>query len=81
MVLDTLTLQKSAVNDDTIGHNILHSHSLPTGDHWYWIGVGALLLYAILFNGLVTMALLYLNRKFKQRFVCFYVFIFVLYDL
>ncbi|KAM1341583.1 hypothetical protein ACFX2F_006016 [Malus domestica] len=65
----TRWMKKSAVNDDTIGHNILHSHSLPTGDHWYWIGVGALLLYAILFNGLVTMALLYLNPLRKNQTV------------
>lgn len=41
-------------------------HSLPTEDRWYWIGAGALLLYALLFNNVVTLALTYLNRMLKE---------------
>lgn len=56
-------LQISATGDNTIGYNVLHAHSLPAGDYWYWLGVGVLLLYALLFNNIVTLALAYLNRK------------------
>ncbi|GAV89906.1 PDR_assoc domain-containing protein, partial [Cephalotus follicularis] len=51
----------------SFGYNILHSHSLPDGEYWYWLGVGILLLYALLFNYLVTVALSYLNRKLKNE--------------
>lgn len=63
--LETVSLQRSAIGNDTVGYNILNSHSLPTGDYWYWLGVGALLLYAFVFNNMVTLALAYLNRKFE----------------
>ncbi|TXG74385.1 hypothetical protein EZV62_002964 [Acer yangbiense] len=53
--------EKSAIGDNTVGYNILEGHGLPHNDNWYWIGVGALLLYALLFNSLVTLALTYLN--------------------
>ncbi|KAK0603587.1 hypothetical protein LWI29_006502 [Acer saccharum] len=53
--------EKSAIGDNTVGYNILEGHGLPHNDNWYWIGVGALLLYALLFNSLVTLALAYLN--------------------
>lgn len=60
-------LQKSDLGD-TIGHNILQSRGLPTNDSWYWIGVGVLLGYSIVFNGFVFAALAYLNRKLKHIF-------------
>ncbi|KAK0605737.1 hypothetical protein LWI29_030203 [Acer saccharum] len=53
--------EKSAIGNNTVGYNILEGHGLPHNDNWYWIGVGALLLYALLFNSLVTLALAYLN--------------------
>ncbi|CAL8998997.1 unnamed protein product [Prunus brigantina] len=65
----TRWMKKSAIGDNTIGHNVLQSHSLPSGDYWYWIGVAVLLLYAVLFNSLVTMALLYLNPLRKAQTV------------
>ncbi|CAI0540635.1 unnamed protein product [Linum tenue] len=43
-------MKKSAIGNETVGYNILHSHSLPVERYWYWLGVGVLLLYAILFN-------------------------------
>ncbi|KAL5750509.1 hypothetical protein ACOSP7_025112 [Xanthoceras sorbifolium] len=39
----------------------MEAHSLPSGNYWYWIGIVVLLLYSFLFNGLVTLALAYLN--------------------
>ncbi|XP_050370923.1 ABC transporter G family member 31 isoform X3 [Argentina anserina] len=52
----------SPLTNRTIGQNVLQQHSLPNGDSWYWIGVGALLAYALLFNCIVTLALMYLNQ-------------------
>ncbi|KAI4305245.1 hypothetical protein L6164_028622 [Bauhinia variegata] len=63
----TRWMQKSAFRNSTVGYNILHSHSLPSGDYWYWIGVGVLMLYALLFNNVVTMALAYLNSLRKAQ--------------
>ncbi|KAK4857178.1 hypothetical protein QYF36_025378 [Acer negundo] len=59
--------KKSAIGDNTVGYNILEGHGLPHNDNWYWIGVGALLLFALLFNNLVTLALAYLNPLKKSK--------------
>lgn len=56
-----------AGSNSTVGTIVLISHNLPTQDYWYWIGVGALLAYAILFNGLFTLALAFLNRKCENE--------------
>ncbi|KAK9279099.1 hypothetical protein L1049_012774 [Liquidambar formosana] len=61
--------KRSAVGNNTVGYNVLHSHSLPTDGYWYWLGVGVLLLYAFLFNNLVTLALAYLNPLRKSQTV------------
>ncbi|KAJ9565282.1 hypothetical protein OSB04_001248 [Centaurea solstitialis] len=45
----------------TVGNTVLRFHSLPTDDNWYWLGVGVLLLYALVFNIIVTLTLAYLN--------------------
>ncbi|KAL3740884.1 hypothetical protein ACJRO7_022072 [Eucalyptus globulus] len=54
-------MEKSAYGNNSVGYNVLQSHSLPSSGHWYWLGVGVLLLYALLFNNIVTLALAYLN--------------------
>jgi len=64
MVYNVNYLQKSETGNSTVGYNILHSNSLPTGDYWYWIGIAVLIGYAFFFNNMVTVALTYLNRKF-----------------
>lgn len=51
----------SVMGNNTVGYNVLKSHGLPSSDRWYWIGVGALLLYSLFFNVLVTLSLKYLN--------------------
>ncbi|KAF1863633.1 hypothetical protein Lal_00030702 [Lupinus albus] len=61
--------KKSATGDNTIGHNVLRSHSLPTQDGWYWGGLGVLVLYALFFNNMVTVALAYLDPLRKARTV------------
>lgn len=68
LVLKSVALQKSEVGNDSVGYNVLHSHGLPTGDYWYWLGVGVLIAYALLFNNLVTLALAYLNRKSESHY-------------
>ncbi|XP_059660861.1 ABC transporter G family member 31 [Cornus florida] len=65
----TRWMKRSAIGNTTIGHNVLQSHSLPSGNYWYWLGVGVLLLYAVLFNMIVTLALAYLNPITKAQAV------------
>lgn len=45
----------------TVGDSVLQFHHLPTDDNWYWLGVGVLLVYALVFNIIVTLTLAYLN--------------------
>ncbi|KAK9058873.1 hypothetical protein SSX86_023717 [Deinandra increscens subsp. villosa] len=47
--------------DIPLGTMLLKVRSLFPEDYWYWIGVGALLGYTILFNILFTIFLTYLN--------------------
>ncbi|KHN40066.1 ABC transporter G family member 31 [Glycine soja] len=62
-------MKKSETGNSTVGYNILHSNSLPTGDYWYWIGIAVLIGYAFFFNNMVTVALTYLNPIQKARTV------------
>ncbi|KAM5583255.1 ABC transporter G family member 31-like [Rosa sericea] len=59
----------SPLTNRTIGQSVLQEHNLPNGDYWYWIGVGALLAYALLFNCIVTLTLMYLNPLRKNQTV------------
>ncbi|XP_071737932.1 ABC transporter G family member 31-like [Rutidosis leptorrhynchoides] len=45
----------------TVGYSVLEIHDMPSDKYWYWLGVGVLLLYAVLFNIIVTLALAYLK--------------------
>ncbi|KAK1312861.1 ABC transporter G family member 31 [Acorus calamus] len=63
----TRWMERSAYGNETVGYNVLHSHGLPVRDSWYWIGVGALLAYAVLFNILFTLALAYLKQPGKAQ--------------
>lgn len=42
---------------------VLRNWDVYHNRNWYWIGVGALLGFTVLFNLLFTFALTYLNRK------------------
>ncbi|KAH9609740.1 hypothetical protein KSS87_012730, partial [Heliosperma pusillum] len=53
----------------TVGQQVLKLRSLPTDFTWYWIGVGVLALYAILFNIMVMLTLAYLNPLKKTQTV------------
>ncbi|CAA7407935.1 unnamed protein product [Spirodela intermedia] len=48
-------------NTEPLGILVLRSRSVFTEPKWYWIGVGALVGYILLFNFLSTLALQYLN--------------------
>ncbi|MQM15829.1 hypothetical protein Taro_048780 [Colocasia esculenta] len=55
-------MKRSGYGNNTVGHNVLHSHGLPTDAYWYWLGFGVILVYAIFFNIMCTFALTYLKR-------------------
>ncbi|ERM97072.1 hypothetical protein AMTR_s00122p00119310 [Amborella trichopoda] len=46
---------------ETLGVQLLKSRGIFTEGYWYWIGIGAMVGYMILFNGLFTLALTYLK--------------------
>ncbi|KAJ7541808.1 hypothetical protein O6H91_10G077700 [Diphasiastrum complanatum] len=47
--------------------SILQSRGLATRGYWYWIGIGVLMGYILLFNILVTLALGYFNPTRKSQ--------------
>ncbi|XP_057799463.1 ABC transporter G family member 32-like [Salvia miltiorrhiza] len=53
----------------SLGEMLLKIRSLFPNDRWYWIGVGALLGYILLFNTLFTVFLTYLNPLGNQQAV------------
>ncbi|KAI3421393.1 uncharacterized protein J3R85_012430 [Psidium guajava] len=62
--------EKKAWNSDfSLGEALLRARSLFPKSYWYWIGLGALLGYTILFNILFTLFLTYLNPIGKQQAV------------
>ncbi|ERN20480.1 hypothetical protein AMTR_s00068p00162220 [Amborella trichopoda] len=50
---------------ETLGVQLLKSRGIFPVGYWYWIGVGALVGYIILFNGLSILALTYLKHEWK----------------
>lgn len=52
-----------------LGDAVLRSRSLFTENYWYWIGVGAMVGYVILFNVLFTVFLTYLQPLGKRQAV------------
>ncbi|XP_039132009.1 ABC transporter G family member 31 isoform X2 [Dioscorea cayenensis subsp. rotundata] len=63
----TRWMEKSKYGNYSVGSNVLHAHGLPTSKHWYWLGIGVLLSYAILFNILFSFALAYLKPLGKAQ--------------
>ncbi|KZV18315.1 ABC transporter G family member 31-like [Dorcoceras hygrometricum] len=57
----------SATGNSTLGNTILRLHSLPSDRYWYWLGVGALLAYALFFNVTVTLGLAFLKPMKKSQ--------------
>ncbi|KAK4359611.1 hypothetical protein RND71_021840 [Anisodus tanguticus] len=67
-------LGKSWRNDapgstDTLGVVVLKDRAIFPDAYWYWIGVGALLGYIVLFNFMATLALTYLKPFGKSHAV------------
>ncbi|KAF8400719.1 hypothetical protein HHK36_014019 [Tetracentron sinense] len=52
---------------EELGMSVLKARGLFTNPNWYWIGVGALVGFTFLFNGIYTMALAYLNELGKDQ--------------
>ncbi|GFP80592.1 ABC transporter g family member 31 [Phtheirospermum japonicum] len=63
----TRWMERTTVGNVSLGNQILHLHSLPSSDYWYWLGVGVLLAYAVFFNVTVTVALTFLNPIAKSQ--------------
>ncbi|GAV88717.1 ABC_tran domain-containing protein/ABC2_membrane domain-containing protein/PDR_assoc domain-containing protein [Cephalotus follicularis] len=61
--------KRSGINSDSLGEAVLRARSLFPQSYWYWIGVGALLGFTVLFNILFTFFLTYLNPLGKQQAV------------
>lgn len=51
------------INATTVGEALLKSRSLFVHDYWFWISVGALIGFSLVFNICFIAALTYLNRK------------------
>lgn len=57
-------MQRAGNNSEfPLGEAILKARSLFPDSFWYWIGVGALFGFTLLFNILFTFSLTFLNRK------------------
>ena len=74
MIVSTLesNFQVQEGSNTTIGSEVLISHGLDFGDNFYWLSVGALLGFAVLYDFGFILALSYLKRKayviyFKQQ--------------
>ncbi|XP_031474141.1 pleiotropic drug resistance protein 1-like [Nymphaea colorata] len=51
----------------SLGEAVLKAHGMFGRGYWYWIGVGALIGYTLLFNGLFSAALAYLQPFGKSQ--------------
>ncbi|XP_043723660.1 ABC transporter G family member 31-like isoform X2 [Telopea speciosissima] len=63
----TRWMERSMHGNNTVGYSVLQSHGLPNNSYWYWIGAGVLLVYALVFNVVLTLALAYLNPLRKPQ--------------
>jgi hypothetical protein len=51
----------------SLGIQVLESRGLFHEDYFYWIGLGSLIGFTVLFNLGYTLALTYLNRMYHSR--------------
>ncbi|XP_076904317.1 ABC transporter G family member 35-like [Bidens hawaiensis] len=61
------TSKRSTDNTTNLGFAVLKNMDVPTSESSYWIGVGALLGFTVLFNILFTMSLMYLQPPGKPQ--------------
>lgn len=52
------------VNGTKLGKAVMESRSFFSGPHWYWIGLGALAGFVVLYNIGYILCLTYLDREF-----------------
>lgn len=76
--LDEIEMQliplQASDNSRRLGIAVLESIDVFRDKNWYWIGAGAVLGFAVLFNILFTFSLMYLTRKFCQaKFPSFFI--------
>lgn len=65
--MDFIMLQASD-NVTRLGVAVLNNFNVYPDKYWYWIGAAAILGFAVLFNVLYTLALMYLNGKNQRSF-------------
>lgn len=65
--MDFIMLQASD-NVTRLGVAVLNNFNVYPDKYWYWIGAAAILGFAVLFNVLYTLALMYLNGKNQHSF-------------
>lgn len=56
------------MSTETLGVQVLKARGFFAEARWYWIGVGGLLGYIFLLNGLFALALTYLDRKDEPHY-------------
>lgn len=54
----------------TVGEMVLINRGIFTGSYWYWISVGALFGFTVIFNIGFNLALTYMKRKFFYHVFC-----------
>lgn len=67
--MDFIVLQASD-NVTSLGVAVLNNFNVYPDKYWYWIGAAAILGFAVLFNVLYTLALMYLNGKKSTFLLC-----------
>lgn len=63
------SLFQASDNVTRLGLAIMENFDIFPQRKWYWIGVGALIGFTLLFNILFTFALEYLNREYGYIFL------------
>lgn len=53
----------ASISASTVGTAFLKSRGMFTSGYWYWLAIGALIGFIILFNILFVLSITYLNRK------------------
>ena len=65
MTFEPAYLLKVLLNStEPLGIEVLKSRGFFPHAYWYWIGLGALIGFVLLFNAAFTLALTYLNRGY-----------------
>lgn len=59
------------INEPTVGKVLLSSRGMFMNDYMFWVCVGALCAYSLIFTIFFILALTYLNRKFMFCVLCF----------